>query len=157
MRSLFFSLLSILILSGFSPIQSSANPIKKKGTVIVLVTQLDEEDDANVLRQIYNTLVDAKQIAEELNVEILTDNENVEDAFVFGVQSIKSDELITQILDDQGAPVGLNQMTIVQGKNFRSLDVSQLVDGDYSLVLKNKDGKEKTKKFTIQKSRVNFD
>jgi Golgi nucleoside diphosphatase len=157
MRSLFFSLLSILILSGFSPVQSSANPIKKKGTVIVLVTQLDEEDDANVLRQIYNTLVDAKQIAEELNVEILTDNENVEDAFVFGVQSIKSDELITQILDDQGAPVGLNQMTIVQGKNFRSLDVSQLVDGDYSLVLKNKDGKEKTKKFTIQKSRVNFD
>lgn len=157
MRSLFFSLLSIFILSGFSPVQSSANPIKKKGTVIVLVTQLDEDDDANVLRQIYNTLVDAKQIAEELNVEILTDNESVEDAFVFGVQSIKSDELITQILDDQGAPVGLNQMTIVQGKNFRSLDVSQLVDGDYSLVLKNKDGKEKTKKFTIQKSRVNFE
>lgn len=157
MRSLFFSLLSIFILSSFSAVQSSANPIKKKGTVIVLVTQLDEDDDANVLRQIYNTLVDAKQIAEELNVEILTDNESVEDAFVFGVQSIKSDELITQILDDQGAPVGLNQMTIVQGKNFRSLDVSQLVDGDYSLVLKNKDGKEKTKKFTIQKSRVNFE
>ena len=157
MRSLFFSLLLIFILSGFSPVQSSANPIKKKGTVIVLVTQLDEDDDANVLRQIYNTLVDAKQIAEELNVEILTDNESVEDAFVFGVQSIKSDELITQILDDQGAPVGLNQMTIVQGKNFRSLDVSQLVDGDYALVLKNKDGKEKTKKFTIHKSKVNFE
>ena len=157
MRSLFFSLLIFFILSSFSPVQSSANPIKKKGTVILLVAQLDDDDDAAILRQIYNTLVDAKQIAEELNVEILTDNESVEDAFVFGVQSIKSDELITQILDDQGAPVGLNQMTIVQGKNFRSLDVSQLVDGDYSLVLKNKDGKEKIQKFTIHKLRVNFD
>lgn len=111
----------------------------------------DDDDDKNTISNVFSTLMQAEKVAEKLDMLLVASDEPVTTGlFLFMLQSKSKEALKLQLFDDQNEPVGNNLFSVVQGKNYNSLNVNSLNDGVYTVKFLDNNGKELTANLTVQ-------
>jgi hypothetical protein len=111
----------------------------------------DDDDDKTTIGNVFSTLMQAEKVAEKLDMLLVASDEPVTTGlFLFMLQSKSKEALKLQLFDDQNEPVGNNLFSVVQGKNYNSLNVNSLNDGVYTVKFLDNNGKELTANLTVQ-------
>lgn len=115
----------------------------------------DDDDDKNTISNVFSTLMQAEKVAEKLDMLLVASDEPVTTGlFLFMLQSKSKEALKLQLFDDQNEPVGNNLFSVVQGKNYNSLNVNSLNDGVYTVKFLDNNGKELTANLTVQHGKI---
>lgn len=119
--------------------------------VIKLQKQELANEDDEAAKQIFNSLM-TTEAAAMTDVALTMADEPVEDILVFGLDAESSKDITLQMYDEEGFALAANNtLQVNQGKNYRALNVQNLDNGNYTLILKDEDGKELRQKVAIQK------
>lgn len=118
---------------------------------VLAATSFDDDDDKTTLSSVFNTLMQAEKVAEKLDMQLVASEEPVTTGvFLFMLKSKSKEQLKLRLLDDQNEPVGNNLFSVLEGKNYNSLNVNALNDGVYTVQFQDNEGKELTTTLTIQ-------
>ncbi len=111
----------------------------------------EEDDDAQALMNINQTLMAADKEAQLLDVNFVMSDEPVENGvFIFGIETENAKNLTVEMFDEEGfGMVANNQLEITEGNNYKALNVNSIESGDYVFRLKDEQGKELEKSVTI--------
>jgi hypothetical protein len=114
-------------------------------------TSFDDDDDKTTVSSVFNTLMQAEKVAEKLDMQLVASEEPVTTGvFLFMLKSKSKEQLKLRLLDDQNEPVGNNLFSVLEGKNYNSLNVNSLNDGVYTVQFQDNEGKELTTTLTVQ-------
>ncbi len=103
--------------------------------------------DAN---SILNSFTAAAKEEQTLEVSFAMDDKPVDNGvFVFGIETEDAKNLTMEMYDEEGFGVAKNQFEIVQGNNYKALNVNALSSGSYTFRLKDDSGKELQKQIVI--------
>lgn len=110
-----------------------------------------EDQDAQKLMAVNNSLMGAEKEAQTLEVNFTMSEEPVENGmFIFGIEAEEAKDLTIEMLDEEGfTTVANNQFQITQGNNYKALNVQSLDNGTYNFRLKDNQGKELNRKVII--------
>ena len=118
---------------------------------VLAATSFDDDDDKTTLSSVFNTFMQAEKVAEKLDMQLVASEEPVTTGvFLFMLKSKSKEQLKLRLLDDQNEPVGNNLFSVLEGKNYNSLNVNALNDGVYTVQFQDNEGKELTTTLTIQ-------
>lgn len=112
----------------------------------------NETDNSEVGTTIYTTLFAAQKVANFLQIEMISEETAKDDNFLFVLKSTEQMQLAFKIFDEEGAKVGDNTSLVLKGNNVRNLDISNLHDGTYRMVLTDGEN-ELEKTFTVIRSK----
>lgn len=110
-----------------------------------------EDQDAQKLMAVNNSLMAAEKTAQVLDVNFTMSEEPVENGmFIFGIETEEAKDLTLEMLDEEGFnTVANNQFQVNQGNNYKALNVQSLDNGTYNFRLKDSQGKELNRKVMI--------
>jgi hypothetical protein len=118
---------------------------------VLAATSFDDDDDKTTVSSVFNTLMQAEKVAEKLDMQLVASEEPVTTGvFLFMLKSKSKEQLKLRLLDDQNEPVGNNLFSVLEGKNYNSLNVNSLNDGVYTVQFQDNEGKELTTTLTVQ-------
>lgn len=140
--------------------EAKAIQVKFEGKTITLNTEdivgtaqamSAEDQDAQKLMAVGNSLMAAEKEAQVLDVNFTMSEEPVENGmFIFGIQTDEAKDLTIEMLDEEGfTTVANNQFQVTQGNNYKALNVQSLDNGSYNFRLKDAQGKELNRKVMI--------
>lgn len=118
----FFTSLSLILLLGFS---ASAAPLN-----------FDDDDDQLTVNVLYSTLMNATNDDEPLDVEfnVTVANSNV---IIFSMKTAESLDFVLTLTDLEGNMVAERNFTAVVGDNYRTLNISNVLEGNYMISLRS--------------------
>ncbi len=119
--------------------------------VMTFQMQANAQQDAEAVKNIFNTLQAAENKAQQLDVQVTLSESEVKDGmFVFALESNESKNLSVELFDEEGFELaGSNKMDLTAGKNYKAINVKAFSSGDYLMRLRDGEGKELTQKFAV--------
>ncbi|BDS09878.1 hypothetical protein [Aureispira anguillae] len=113
-----------------------------------------ENQDAMDVMSINQNLMGAEKEAQLLDVNFTMSDEPVDNGmFIFGIETEDAKDLILEMRDEEGfALVANNKFEIIEGNNYKALNVSSLDNGIYNFRLKDETGKELNRQINIAKN-----
>lgn len=125
-----------------------------KATLVCIATLLNSEDaDANAIMKLNQLFMGAEREAQLLDVNfIMSDKPLKTSLFVFGIETEYSKNLRLEVFYEESYAIVANcTFAIESGNNFNAVDLSVLDNGSYTFRLKDNDGKELNRYFTIKR------
>jgi len=121
----------------------------------VKVEEIDKaaaSDDAQLVVNLFNTLMAAQSAESALDVEFNMSAETVEEGvFLFSINSPMEQDLTMEMYDEEGfAMAANNSLSLIEGTNYKALNVGGLDNGTYIFKLKNEEGASFVRKVNIQ-------
>lgn len=109
-------------------------------------------DDAQLVVNLFNTLMAAQSAESALDVEFNMSEETVQEGiFLFSVESPMEQDLMIEMYDEEGFSMAANNsLSLIEGTNYKALNVAGLANGTYIFKLKNEEGASYVRKVTIQ-------
>jgi ATPase subunit of ABC transporter with duplicated ATPase domains len=151
MKNLIFTLLVLFatqmtVFAGKTATNSVENTSSKKVAVLLVL----DDDDQKTVTTIFTTLMSAQKVAKMLNVEVNITNDVVnDDIFIFSLKSKAQEEYAMKLFDEEGYEMGDNAFTVVEGSNYKTVNVRSLPDGTYTFKLFDKAGGEYSKEIRV--------
>lgn len=129
-------------LSNIEEIKASAEGINREA----------QSEEAEVVVNIFNTLMAAQSMESTLDLEFNMSEETVEEGvFLFSIESPMAQDLTMEMYDEEGFSMAANNsLALVEGTNYKALNVGSLENGSYIFKLKNDEGASYVRKVNIQ-------
>lgn len=119
---------------------------------VAVVIVMDNDDDMEVVKTIYTSLMTAEKVAKVLDVELIANDQVNDDVFVFALESEAQKDLTMKMFDEEGYEVTAHrEFGVEQGKNYNALNVKTMDEGTYLFQLTDREGKEKSMRITIDR------
>ena len=111
-----------------------------------------QSEDAAFVVSLFNNLLAAQSEATALNMNFSMSDEPVEDGlFVFTIKADQKEKLKFEMYDEEGFELSANNaLQLIEGTNYKAINVSGLNSGNYIFKLKNANGDELVRKVNIQ-------
>lgn len=156
MKKFFMLSLSVLVATAsFATFNTSAKGNDHGSYIFVVMEDDDDDDDQQTLTSIFSTFMNAERVAKQLDAQFLMEEGPVNtDVFVFGLKAKSIEELEMEMFDEEGIAVADNMLKVIEGTNYRALDVSSIPDGTYTFKLKNAEGAELTQSVIIERGKI---
>ncbi len=121
--------------------------------VIAKQAAAQQQQDAEAVKSIFNTLQSAQKQAEALDIQVILSEETVQDGmFIFALETENAKSLTMELFDEEGyGMAGSNAMNLTMGRNYKAINVNSLNDGKYIMRLRDADGKELVQNFEVAK------
>lgn len=151
----------ILVMFTFScqeeqkTVELDNNEIAKSTSRGVNMVQIEfhqnELNDEDQVTQIYRSLISAEKEVMQLDVNFVASNEAEKGFFVFKMESSDQKNLTLELYDEEGFELaGSNTLSILEGNNYRALNVTSLDNGSYILKLSDESGAELQHQFSVK-------
>lgn len=126
--------------------------LKDLETFTVSSERNQADQDAAIVVSLFNNLMTAESTAAALKVNFMMSEEPVADGvFVFTLETEEKQTLSFEMYDEEGFTLAANnKINLVQGTNFKAINVSGLSSGNYIFKLKNNEGASLVRKVSIQ-------
>lgn len=126
--------------------------VSKVETFTISNERTQSSEDAAIVVSLFNNLMTAESSANALNVEFSMSEEPVQDGvFIFTIATEEKQNLSFEMYDEEGFSLSANnKIQLVQGTNYKAINVSNLNSGNYIFKLKNQEGDALIRKINIQ-------
>ncbi len=127
---------------------------KSQQIVMAKAQQAQAQDDAQLIKNIYQAMQAAENKAAELTgVKLMISDEPVQDGiFLFAMEANSAQNLTMEMYDEEGFQMAANsQINLTEGSNYKAVNVNSLNNGEYVVRLKDGEGKELARTITIKK------
>ena len=109
-------------------------------------------EDAQELMNFRDSLLAAEKEVQLLDVNfVMSEDTVVNGIFIFGIETENSKDLAIEMFDEEGfGMVANNNLFIVEGNNYKALNVNSIESGEYIFRLKDQQGRELERVINIE-------